>query len=293
MRIEELKEMYSYNDIYSLYIVENTPQKEAPNILNISSKDFRRLLSFYGIKKDPKLASKNNTYKRSHEESLIIGKKSAETQKKHWEEKSNEEKGNWTNYCREIQLNLPNEKRSEMTLKMLKTNSLKSVEQLKTENEKRSKSCKAAWEKPETHIKYKNTFNANRRLRNESPFRSKIEKEVYNKLYAVYPDVLYDYIDEERYPFNCDFYIPSLDLFIEIQGHPSHGVRPYAENNNERITGKWYEVYAIKDVEKYNIAVKNKINLIRIYPSVTLTENYNINNNEFVDIINLILNRSD
>ena len=27
----------------------------------------------------------------------------------------------------------------------------------------------------------------------------------------------------EKYPFNCDFYIPELDLYIEIQGHWSHG----------------------------------------------------------------------
>ena len=46
-------------------------------------------------------------------------------------------------------------------------------------------------------------------------------------------DIIRQYYDKDRYPFNCDFYIKSKDLFIEYQGHPSHGYCPFNRNNRE------------------------------------------------------------
>ena len=42
-------------------------------------------------------------------------------------------------------------------------------------------------------------------------------------------DIIRQYIDLQKYPFNCDFYIKSKDLFIEYQGHQTHGTKPYDE----------------------------------------------------------------
>ena len=55
---------------------------------------------------------------------------------------------------------------------------------------------------------------------NHSFNSSKIETIYKNKLIEKFgiEDVIYQYMDE-RYPFNCDFYIKSLDLFIEINSH--------------------------------------------------------------------------
>lgn len=44
-------------------------------------------------------------------------------------------------------------------------------------------------------------------------------------------DVERSYDKDERYPFSCDFYIKSKDLFIELNFHWSHGGRPFNEND--------------------------------------------------------------
>ena len=49
-------------------------------------------------------------------------------------------------------------------------------------------------------------------------------------------DVLEEYWDE-RYPFACDFYIPSRDMFIEMNGMWTHG-------------GHWFDSHDIEDVER-------------------------------------------
>jgi len=37
----------------------------------------------------------------------------------------------------------------------------------------------------------------------------------------------------ERYPYEVDFWLPKYDLFIEIQGHWTHGDHPYDESNED------------------------------------------------------------
>lgn len=111
-----------------------------------------------------------------------------------------------------------------------------------------------------------NTFNT-----------SKPEQETYKLLLEKFPDAIKEY-KEERYPFNCDFYIPSKDLFIECQYHWTHGFHPYDENNqNDLIKGtEWknsnskfknhaYKTWTIGDVNKRKIARKNKINYLEIW----------------------------
>lgn len=61
---------------------------------------------------------------------------------------------------------------------------------------------------------------------------TKPEKEIFRLLSEKYKGVEFNY-KEERYPHRCDFYIPKLDLFIEYQGHPSHGKHPYNPNSQK------------------------------------------------------------
>ncbi|MBO5004253.1 MAG: hypothetical protein J6D03_03185, partial [Clostridia bacterium] len=53
------------------------------------------------------------------------------------------------------------------------------------------------------------------------------EDKSYVMLKEVYPDVLRQYRDNIRYPWCCDFYIPSKDLFIECNYGWTHGGHPY------------------------------------------------------------------
>ena len=91
-------------------------------------------------------------------------------------------------------------------------------------------------------------------------------------------NVLREYNKDERYPFCCDFYIPSEDLFIELNLHPSHGKHPFDPNNEEDVKlleslkekdDRWsrmiVDVWADRDVRKIKTASSNNLNYITIY----------------------------
>ena len=113
---------------------------------------------------------------------------------------------------------------------------------------------------------------------------SKIEIESYNILKEKYDDVIYQYYDKYRYPFACDFYIPSLDLFIECNYHWTHGGKPYegTEKDNKIIDGwksknsQYYNnainCWTIRDVNKRNIAQQNNLNYIEFWNVQELQE---------------------
>ena len=113
--------------------------------------------------------------------------------------------------------------------------------------------------------------------KNNSFNTSKIESKSYIFLKNKYPDVINQY-KSDLYPFNCDFYIPSLDLYIECNYHWTHGGHPYNENNKNDIEtlNKWKEkdtkfyanaitTWTIRDVNKRNIAKQNKLNYIEFW----------------------------
>lgn len=50
-------------------------------------------------------------------------------------------------------------------------------------------------------------------------------------------DIKRQYVDVKRYPFSCDFYVTSLDVFIEANFHWTHG-------------GHWFDTASQEDVEK-------------------------------------------
>jgi hypothetical protein len=113
---------------------------------------------------------------------------------------------------------------------------------------------------------------------------SKIEIDTYNLLKEKYPDVIYQYKDKQRYPFICDFYIPSLDLFIECNYHWTHGGKPYEGtiNDNKKLqewkdkNTKYYNnaitTWIVRDVNKRNIAKQNKLNWIEFFSLEELKE---------------------
>lgn len=79
---------------------------------------------------------------------------------------------------------------------------------------------------------------------------SKKEDRYYNYLVSIYgaDDVVRNY-KCERYPFFCDFYIKSKDLFIECNFHWTHGPKPFDVNDFEcqHILDKWKEEAEEKD----------------------------------------------
>ena len=116
----------------------------------------------------------------------------------------------------------------------------------------------------------------NTKKKNNSFNISKPEDESYAILKERYLDVVTQYKDD-RYPFACDFYIPSLDLFIECNYHWTHGGKPYeGTEDDKQIVEKWkakntkfydnaIQTWTVRDVNKRNIAKQNKLNYIEFW----------------------------
>ena len=108
---------------------------------------------------------------------------------------------------------------------------------------------------------------------------SKIQDELYLRLKEEFgeEDAKREYQDNVRYPFHCDFYIKSLDLFIELNGIWTHGFHWFDENDEDDIrqleewkeksqNSKFYqnaiEVWTERDVKKREHARKNDLNYV-------------------------------
>ena len=110
---------------------------------------------------------------------------------------------------------------------------------------------------------------------------SKPEEIFYKKLIKKYStqDVLRQYKDP-RYPFMCDFYIKSKDLFIELNLHWTHGGHKFDKNSSKDLqklnlwqekakTSNFYKsaiyVWTERDLYKLEIAKKANLNYKVIY----------------------------
>lgn len=103
-----------------------------------------------------------------------------------------------------------------------------------------------------------------------------------------FENIEYHYKDNQRYNFVCDFYIPKLDLFIEINFDPSHGFEPFDPENSKHLerlqqwqlkakeidkrTGKtkdryknFIDVWTIADPIKFLTAKENNLNYLTFY----------------------------
>lgn len=108
---------------------------------------------------------------------------------------------------------------------------------------------------------------------------SKLEDRCFELLLTCFDelDIIRQY-NSERYPFNCDFYIKSLDLFIELNANWTHGDYWYDSDieNNKDILEYWkyranngshyyadaVETWSSRDIEKREFAKKNDLNYI-------------------------------
>lgn len=88
-------------------------------------------------------------------------------------------------------------------------------------------------------------------------------------------DVLRQHRDESRYPFACDFYVPSRDLFVELNGSWTHGGHWYeaGSEGDETKLGSWarkgtafydkaVEVFTQRDVAKRAAAREAGLNYV-------------------------------
>ena len=105
---------------------------------------------------------------------------------------------------------------------------------------------------------------------------SKIEKELEIELRKTFPNLKTQYRSKE-YPFNCDFYIPSLNLYIEYNGTWLHGDKFFDKSDIKDLeklnqwtekskNSKFYEnaieTWTVRDINKLETVIKNNLNYI-------------------------------
>ena len=180
-------------------------------------------------------------------------------------------------------------------------NSIVNIGQLKYIKDKIKNTCleKYGVENPMQTQYYKNLISSilssneiqekiyNTKLLNNSFNISYQEDVCFDLLKEKYSDCIRQY-KSELYPYNCDFYIPSLDLYIEYNGSHYHHYHPFdinddndinelnrlkekAENSNAHKNGKKSQydniiyTWTILDLKKRNIAQQNNLNYIEFW----------------------------
>lgn len=132
--------------------------------------------------------------------------------------------------------------------------------------------------------------------RNHTFNSSSTEEEFFLYIKSRFPKVIRQYRDKVRYPYFCDFYIPELDYFIELQGYYTHGNHPFDPNSNEDLqliehykekygkTCQAITIWSIKDVEKRECAKRNNLNFKEVW---SLSEGKEFVNNLYNIYINI------
>ena len=115
----------------------------------------------------------------------------------------------------------------------------------------------------------------NHTKRKNNSFNTSIpEQQSFELIKEKYPNVIYQY-KSKLYPFDCDFYIPELDLYIECNYHWTHGKHYYDSNNiddqktlklwkskNTKFYNNAIKTWTDLDIRKRNIAKENNINYL-------------------------------
>lgn len=130
-------------EIEQFYIVENHNYKDSANHFGISTKKFLRLIRSYGISKRAVGQVAKTAVTRTHESYVSGGKKSADTQRRNWEQKSDEEKSAWSRKMSES-----HKTAQYQSIKALQNSAYRSSltdEENAKQNQMRSESMKEYW----------------------------------------------------------------------------------------------------------------------------------------------------
>lgn len=140
------------------------------------------------------------------------------------------------------------------------------------------------WQKPNAHLrgeghpKRKSLKCYITKRKNHSFHVSRQEKIVYQTLCDIFgeADICREY-KSVVYPFACDFYIKSLDLYMELNIHVTHGGHWFDENNLDDMVRlrvlqshesprnmyhNMIKVWTKMDLEKRDTAIRNKLNYV-------------------------------
>lgn len=218
-------------------------------------------------------------------------KKQSETTRKVFASWTEQRKQEWINNVKAVRSNWTKNKRLEVTANMRLKG--KDFEKGHIPRNKGKKGLQVAWNKGKhigsnwNELSAKKQFEtrlANNNFKNHDTFPELQVYDVLKKFFAE-EDIKHPYRDS-RYPFNCDFYIKSLDLFIEVNSHWTHGLHPFDKNNSDDINllNKWkeksktsqfyknaIETWTVRDVKKLHYVSTNNLNYIALYEKSSTT----------------------
>ena len=125
--------------------------------------------------------------------------------------------------------------------------------------------------------------NLNAKLINGTFNTSKIEENVYSRLVEKFgaDDICRQY-KSKQYPYRCDFYIPSLDLYIEVNAFWTHNDHWFDKNNADDMLEKnylldkygsaWGNIWWLSDVRKRNSAIRHNLNYVVLWNNTDVDE---------------------
>lgn len=253
-----------------LYIKANLPREEVAKKLNVPEYVIKRKCQKFGIKKSSDLHVQNIRKACLEKYGVINGGGAPEVLEKIKETNRKKFGSDWY---------LQTDDYKRKTKETLEQYGVTNVFQLKEVKDKIKQTNLERYgvEYNMQNKEVRNKVDITKR-KNGTFNTSKPEQEIKRLLEEKFPNVQYQY-KSEKYPFNCDFYIPELDLYIEFQGTWTHGKHPFSESvedletvnkwKTESITSEFYksaiEVWTIKDVEKRKIALQNNINWLEFF----------------------------
>lgn len=279
---KEILNVLNFEEVYQYYIIENHPKSDCYMHFNVTERSFRAFLEHYNLKKPKKLVR-------------ILSDKTKE-EKYHDKNYNNKQKIMET--CVERYNATSPLSNKEIHAKTISTQIEKYGATgfgLKTKEERiylAKKANAALWDKyhQDEHFaqKYQNSQNSTK-TKNKSFNTSNREKLLYKQLCNKYGvDNVVEQYRDDRYPFNCDFYIKPEDLFIELNAHWSHGPHPFNEQDPADISllQKWQEkakyskfyrnaidTWTIRDPNKLKYFIDNKLNFMLLYNNTEVTLN--------------------
>lgn len=261
-----------YDELYNLYIVENMTQEECAKYYGCSNSYITKTLKLFGIKKD-----KDKHYDNVRRSTFNNWGVYNISQSKYWKDKyyENEESihEKFKQTCIE-KYGVENPVYTDWWYDKMYNTMIDRY---------------GGWYNSTDEYKEK---NYNTKKKNNSFGKSKQELKLFSILKDTYgnENVIHTYRDD-RYPFNCDFYVKSEDLFIELNYFWSHGPKPYIIGDDE--CKKWellllekaiklnnkkykesYDTWAVRDVKKMNIAISNNLKYVAIYKNYIYSLNY-------------------
>ena len=275
--------------LFELFITKNLTVKEISEILNVSTATVARSLQKYGIKKDRRLISariSETKQSKTGEEKKLYSKHLSEARKGKGLGIEPWNKGKHTGNCWNGKHHSEETKKKISETKQNKTLEEKDMIEAKRINNRvygdpwnKGKRTGAWTEEQKKAILAKQYAT---KKENKSFNSSKAEDKFYEILVKRFGEknIIRQYSLDERYPFCCDFYIQSEDLFIELNISWTHGGHPFNCENEEdlkklniwrerALSSEYYRnaisTWTIRDVAKHKAVIDNNLKYLEFY----------------------------